>query len=280
MSGIAIVTDSTAALPTEVVGSITIVPLGVVIDGRAGSEGVDVTPVQVATALADRRPVTTSRPSPEAFCAAYDRLLAEGADGILSIHLSRTMSGTIDSASLAARNRPGLIEVIDSRSSGLGLGFPVLAAARAAASGQDLSGVRAAAVAAIDMTTSLFYVDTLEFLRRGGRIGAASALLGTALAMKPILGVDGTGTIVALEKVRTASRALARLADLAVEAAGGARVDVGVQHVAAPERARALADELAGRLSVRHHYVGEAGASLAAHAGPGLVGVVVHRLAD
>jgi len=139
MSGIAIVTDSTAGLPKEVVGSVTVVPLSVAVDGKAGGEGVDVTPAQVADALTGRRPVTTSRPTPEAFCAAYDRLFDEGADGILSVHLSRTMSGTIDSATLAAKDRHGSIEVLDSRSAGMGLGFPVLAAAEAAASGQDLS---------------------------------------------------------------------------------------------------------------------------------------------
>jgi DegV family protein with EDD domain len=280
MSGIAIVTDSTAGLPPEAAEQVTVVPLTVVIDGREGREGVDVTPAAVAAALAGRGSVTTSRPTPAAFGDAYDRLLHAGATGVLSVHLSRALSGTIESASLAAAERAGCVDVLDSRTTGMGLGFPVLAAVEAAASGADLSGVRAAAVAAIDRTTSWFYVDTLEFLRRGGRIGAASALLGTALAMKPILGMDGAGGIIPLEKVRTSSRALARLVERAAEVAGGATVDIGVQHVAAQDRAEALIEALAARLTVRHRYLGEAGASLAAHAGPGLVCAVVYRVPD
>jgi DegV family protein with EDD domain len=124
----------------------------------------------------------------------------------------------------------------------------------------------------------VFHVDTLEFLRRGGRISAASALLGTALAVKPILHVSG-GEVVLKEKVRTASRALARLADLAAEAAGESDVDVAVQHLAAQERAEALSASLIQRLGdrVRSVYVLEIGAVVAAHTGPGVIGVAVRR---
>jgi DegV family protein with EDD domain len=126
-------------------------------------------------------------------------------------------------------------------------------------------------------TRTFFYVDTLEHLRRGGRIGAASALLGTALSVKPILHmVDGE--IVVREKVRTASRALARLVDLAVEAAGESPVDIAVHHLAAPERAAELAAHLRQRLGDRMRvcYQTEIGAAVGAHVGPGLVSVVVH----
>jgi len=121
-------------------------------------------------------------------------------------------------------------------------------------------------------------VDTLEFLRRGGRIGAASALLGTALSVKPILRVSD-GVIVVQEKVRTAGRALARLVDLAVEAAGSGDVDIAVHHLAAPARAAALADAISDRLGarIRHRYVTEVGAVIAAHVGPGLASLVVYR---
>jgi DegV family protein with EDD domain len=133
-------------------------------------------------------------------------------------------------------------------------------------------------VAAVARTTTLFYVDTLEFLRRGGRIGAASALLGTALSVKPILHMAG-GEIVVRDKVRTASRALARLVDLAVDAAGDCAVDVAVHHLAAPERAADLADRLAQRLGgrLRDQYLTEIGAVVGAHVGPGMTSIVVHR---
>jgi len=273
---IAVVTDSTAALPPELSAGITVVPLTVLIDGREGREGIDVVPADVAAALAARRPVTTSRPAPERFTEAYGRLLAS-ADGVLSVHLSGKLSGTCDSARLAADGFAGRVDVVDSGAAAMGLGFPVAAAAQAAAGGADLARVRAAAEAAIARTTLLFYVDTLEFLRRGGRIGTTSAMLGTALAVKPILGMDD-GSVVPLEKVRTASRALTRVADRAVDAARGSTVDIAVQHLSASERAAALVTALRERLDVRRCYLGEVGAVLAAHAGPGLVCAVIHRV--
>lgn len=121
-------------------------------------------------------------------------------------------------------------------------------------------------------------MDTLEFLRRGGRINAAAALLGTALSVKPIMHMPD-GEIVLKDKVRTASRGIARLVDLAVEAAGDGEVDLAVHHLAAPQRAEQLVEALTARLGDRLHdtYVSEAGAVIAAHAGPGLACVVVHR---
>jgi DegV family protein with EDD domain len=194
------------------------------------------------------------------------------------VHISAELSGTLESATLAAAEVGGPVEVIDARSTGMGLGFPALAAAETAARDADLAAVRQAAHTAIDRTDTLFYVDTLEFLRRGGRIGAASALLGTALSVKPILHVVD-GAIVVRDKVRTASRGVARLLDLAVEAAGESDVDVGVHHFGAPERAGQLVGALEQRLGARLHerYVTEVGAVVATHVGPGLLCVVTHR---
>ncbi|MEV0392595.1 DegV family protein [Polymorphospora rubra] len=278
---VAVVTDSTAYLPVELAGAhdLTVVPLTVVVNGVDGSEGVDVTTDQVARALTARRTaVTTSRPAPEQFLRTYRRLLDGGATAVLSVHLSAELSGTVDAARIAAAEIGDRVAVVDARSTGMGLGFPALAAGAAAAGGADLDRVRQVALDTIDRTSTLFYVDTLEFLRKGGRITAASALLGTALSVKPILHVVG-GAIVIREKVRTPSRGLARLVDLAVEAAGDADVDLAVHHFAAPERAAGLAEALTGRLGERLHdvYVTEIGAVVAAHAGPGLACVVVHR---
>ncbi|GHJ06220.1 hypothetical protein TPA0907_05870 [Micromonospora humidisoli] len=278
---VAVVTDSTAYLPPGPVRAhrLTVVPLTVVLNGAEGLEGVETLPADATRALGGRRvSVSTSRPSPAQFAATYRRLLADGADGVLSVHLSADLSGTVDAARLAAAEVGDRVEVVDSRSTGMGLGFPALAAAGAAEAGADLPGVRAAALAAVDRTTIFFYVDTLEFLRRGGRINAAEALLGTALSVKPIMHMPD-GTIVVRDKVRTASRGMARLIDLAVEAAADAEVDLGVHHLAAPHRAEHLVQALTARLGDRLHdtYVSEVGAVVAAHAGPGLAGVVVHR---
>ena len=277
---VAVVTDSTADLPSDLCAEhgITVVPLALTVNGVAGLEG-DVSPADVAAALTARRGgVSTSRPAPESFLTAYRRLLDEGADEVVSVHLSAELSGTLQSATLAAGEVGDRVTVVDARSAAMGLGFAVLAAARAAAGGDKAAAVRAAALAAVERIDVFFYVDTLEFLRRGGRIGAASALLGTALSVKPILHVVD-GAIVVREKVRTASRALARLADVAVTAAGDGEVDLAVHHLAAAARAAELAEVLAERLGDRllDRYVLETGASVAAHVGPGVLGVVVHR---
>lgn len=278
---VAVVTDSTAYLPSELAADITTIPLTVAVGGVEGAEGERVGPAEVAAALTARRvAVSTSRPAPERFARTYRQLLDAGADGIVSVHLSAELSGTCEAATLAAGQvDPARVLVVDARSTGMGLGFCVRAAAGAAAAGADLAEVGQAARAAVAATDTFFYVDTLEFLRRGGRISAASALLGTALSVKPILHV-ADGAIVAREKVRTASRALGRLVDLAVEAAGESEVEVAIHHLAAAERAREIGSTLARRLGdrLRQQWTSEVGAVVAAHAGPGLVGVVVHRI--
>jgi DegV family protein with EDD domain len=274
-----VVTDSTAYLPDDRSGGLSVVPLTVTVSGRDGLEGVDVFPGDVAAALAERRaPVTTSRPAPAEFEQVYRRLFDSGADGVVSVHLSRALSGTYESAEQAAKEFDGRVVVVDSTTTGMGLGFVALAAQVAAADGGDLAAVRAASDAAVPRTSTLFYVDTLEFLRRGGRISAASALLGTALSVKPILHVLD-GQVVLREKVRTSARALARLADLAVEAAGESDVDIAVQHLGATDRAEALQAILRERLGdrIRRSHVLEVGAALAAHTGPGVIGVALYR---
>jgi DegV family protein with EDD domain len=273
-AAVAIVTDSTAYLPDDVIAThgVSVVPLHVAVGGDVREEGRSRT--SSATA---RDGVTTSRPSPERFGQAYEEAAGAGATAVASVHLSGEMSGTVDSARLAAGDAPIPVRVVDSRSIGMGLGFGVMAAAQAAASGAGLDEVADAAIRRVRATRSLFYVDTLEHLRRGGRIGAAASLLGSALMIKPLLRITG-GRIAPLEKVRTTSRALARLEELAVELAGEREVDVAVQHVAASSRAAALAARLRERIPCLFElYVGEAGPVVGAHVGPGMLGVVVSR---
>jgi DegV family protein with EDD domain len=276
---VAVVTDSTAYLPAELVEGygISVVPLYVVLPGRSGREGLDVGPEDVARTLSVRgQTVSTSRPTPGDFLAAYRAALDAGADQLVSIHLSGELSGTSDAARLAASQvGEHLVTVVDSRSAAMGCGFPVLAAARSAAAGADAAEVAASARRTAAETSTFFVVDTLEHLRRGGRIGAAAAVLGSALAVKPILHVHD-GRVVPLEKVRTAARANSRLVQRAVEAAGDGPVSVAVHHLAAGERAERLATELRERLpALRELHVSELGAAIGAHVGPGAVGVVV-----
>ncbi len=269
-----IVTDSTAYLPEGFAErhGIRVVPLHVTVDGRSRLDGIDFGPVELAAALGEHRRVTTSRPTPGELAEVYRSVLADGADGILSVHLSRELSGTWEAARLAAeevdRDR---IKVVDSRATGMGLGFAVLAACSAG----DVGGAEEAAVRAADRTRMFFCVETLDHLRRGGRIGAAAALVGTALAVKPLLHVDD-GRIVPLEKVRTMSRAIGRLVDLAATAAGSGPVGLAVHHLAAPERAAELATRLDERVpGSTGCLISEVGAVIGAHTGPGVLGVVV-----
>ncbi len=219
---VALVTDSTAMLPREAVErhGIEVVPLQVVIGATSYDEGVDPdgTPETIAAALREWTPVSTSRPTPAVFLEAYERAHAAGADEVLSVHLSGEMSGTFESAQLAAREAPLPVRAVDTRQLGMATGFAVLAAAEVLDRGGSAEEAAGAALARADGTTSLFYVDTLEYLRRGGRIGAAAALLGSALAVKPLLEIVD-GRIATREKVRTAARALSRLEELAVAAA-------------------------------------------------------------
>jgi DegV family protein with EDD domain len=287
---VALVTDSTASLPAALVQrhDVTVVPLQVVIGASSYDEAVPgveggVGPDRLADALRQWTPVSTSRPNPEVMLEAYERLAAAGARAIVSIHLSGELSGTFESAQLAAARASVPVHPVDSRQVGIGTGFAVLAAAAARDEGRSAHEVAEAARRQSAGTTSLFYVDTLEYLRRGGRVGAAAAFVGSALAVKPILAVDG-GRIGPRERVRTASKALARLEELAVEAAGEGPVSVAVAHLTSPERAEQLAahltERLAGQLDGREVLVGEIGAVLGAHVGPGMVAAAVARHDD
>ncbi len=281
---VALVTDSTASLSLETVTqrNITVVPLQVVIGAAAYDEGVEggVTPEMLAEALREWTPVSTSRPNPETMLEVYEGLASTGVTEIVSVHLSAELSGTYESAQLAARRSPVPVTCVDSRQVGIGTGFAVLAAADARDAGADAAEAGAAASVRAGATTSLFYVDTLEYLRRGGRMGAAAALVGSALAVKPILRVEN-GRVGPFERVRTSTKALSRLEELAVEAAleGGRDVDVAVAHLAGHDRAVELAERLqerlADRLAGREVAVGEIGAVLGAHVGPGMVAVCV-----
>lgn len=277
---VAIVTDSTASLPQHLVAShgIAVVPLHVVLAGKQYSEGVDISTAEVAAALRKLTAVSTSRPSPQAFLDAYEAAAAGGADAVVSVHISSDMSGTVGSAALAASQSPIPVEVVDSRSVGMAMGYAALSAAVAAKQGKDATAVADIASARARAATVIFYVDTLEHLRRGGRIGAASALLGSALAIKPLLALSD-GHINPIEKVRTAARALSRLEELAVQAvdsAGESGVDIAVHHLDSRIRAGDLVERLRSRVPLSTTVIlVELGAVVGAHVGPGTIAVAV-----
>lgn len=275
---VAIVTDSTSSLSAAdaEAADISVVPLQVIIGADVYTEGVDVTSDMIAEALASFVPVNTSRPTPDDFLAVYRRLADEGADAIVSVHLSAKMSGTLDSALLAAKESPVPVTCIDSTQVGIATGFATGRAAEARDAGKDAAGVGDAARSAGESSTCLLYVDTLEYLKRGGRVGAAAALIGSALAVKPILTISD-GLVVPLERVRTQAKALARLEALAVERAQACDkgFQIGVQHLSSPDVAGAVAARLSTALGIEPISVDEVGASIGAHVGPGMISVSV-----
>lgn len=274
---VAIVTDSTAYLPPRTMErhGITTVPLTVVLGDQALEEGTEISTRSLAQALQKRRSVTTSRPSPALFAETYRKVAASGATEIVSLHLSAELSGTYDAAVLAAREAPVPVRVVDTGTVAMALGFCALAAAETADGGGTVDDAVTAAEKRAAGTSAYFYVDTLDYLRRGGRIGTAQALLGSALAVKPLLQLQD-GRIELLEKVRTASKAISRLEEIVAERASGAGIDLAVHHLAAPDRAAALADRLRARVpGLADLHVSEVGAVIGAHTGPGLLGVVV-----
>jgi DegV family protein with EDD domain len=275
-----VVTDSTACLPPERLAAlgVEVVPLRVMLGQRSAVDGVDVSSADVARALRSKVPVSTSRPTPAEFAEKFRQVLDGGASHVVSVHLSSALSGTWESAVLAAQDFPhGAVRVVDSRSTAMGLGFAVIAAAECARDGGSAAEVQGAATASVDSTRTLFYVDTLDHLRRGGRIGTTAALFGTTLAVKPLLQLV-EGQIVPLEKVRTSAKALARLVELTVDAAGAREVDLAVHHVAAADRAAEVERQLREALPrARECSVSELGPVIGAHLGPGVVGTVVVR---
>ena len=277
LGGVAVVTDSTASLdPADAEREgIAVVPLSVIVGADTYTEGVDASADIIAAALKDFVPVSTSRPNPDEFLEVYEELAKQGATSIVSVHLSSRMSGTLDSAMLAAKRSPVPVSVVDSRQVGLATGFAAGLAARAR--GEDVSAEDVAEVARVagQASTALIYVDTLEYLRRGGRVNAVGALIGSALAVKPLLTITD-GLVVPLEKVRTSGKAIARMETLAAEAAEQHDAfDIGVQHLANAQVAEQLAERLAKRLDLESVAVDEVGAVIGAHVGPGTLAVTI-----
>jgi DegV family protein with EDD domain len=276
-----IVTDTTAYLPEDLVAEhgIKRVSLYVSLDGVQRPE------IEIARTEYDdfferlrvsEEGATTSQPSVGDFCAVYEPLLAEGKD-IVSIHLSAGISGTCESA-LQARERltsegkgGERIRVYDSRSSAGGQALVVLAAAAAAAAGAGGGETLAAAERCRDSLQMWFAIDTLEYLRKGGRIGAAQAWLGSALQIKPILTLGEE--ITPVERVRTRRRAFERLVDYARQRRDDGADAWVVQHIHEPETAQRLVEQCRELFGSDPVFVSEVGPVIGAHTGPGLLGI-------
>ncbi len=279
MPKVAVVTDSTANIPQVLLDShsITQIPLQLIWGEDTYRDGIDITALEFYTRLKDAKVMpSSSQPSPAAFQQVYEKLLDEGHD-ILSIHISSKLSGTLDSA-IQAKNMIGSdrIALVDSRTTSMALGFGALVTARAAMDGASLEECQKLAEHAVVNSGVIFVVSTLEFLRRGGRIGGATAFLGTAIGLKPILTVRD-GLVDAEEKVRTMKKALNRLTDILVERVGSpSSIRLATIHANAPLEAESLLSDLLQHFDngvVKESLVSDVSPVIGTHAGPGTVGV-------
>ena len=279
---VAVVTDSSCSLPEDwaetqsLAALVRIVSMPVMIGDQIYGEGTDRMIGALALALAQGQDVRTSRPAPGQFEALYAKLAAEGFEAVVSVHLSSKLSGTADSARLAARTAPLPVTVVDTASVAMGLGYAVQDAARAASAGAGAADVVAAAQASAEAAHILFYVPSLEQLRRGGRIGAAAGWFGTLFAVKPILAIRD-GLVVPLERVRTAPKALARLEELSREelARRSGAVRVAVHHFGNEAEAERLAAAVIRERPDAEVMLCPLPAVLAAHAGLGVLAVAI-----
>jgi DegV family protein with EDD domain len=275
---VAVVTDSTSYLPRDLVAARGIHEVSLYVsDGGGQRRELDID--DYARFYDDLRTATdlptTSQPSIGDFTAVYEPLVAAGSD-VVSVHISGGISGTVESARQAAaevvRAHPGRrIEVVDSTVSAGALGLVVLAASASARAGGDAGAVVAAAEAAIGAMRFWFAVDTLEYLRRGGRIGAAQAWVGSALKIKPILTIERE--IMPIERVRTSGRALQRMVDHLIERKESGADVFMIQHVQAHDVAEKLVERGREIYAREPEFVSEIGPVIGAHVGPGLIGV-------
>ena len=276
MSKVTLVTDSTAYIPQNLVDQYKIVVASQVLvwGNETLRDGIDIMPDQFYARLAKATIMpSTSQASPADFELIFNELLAKGQD-VLAVLISSKLSGTMDSANQAWFTLDGApLEVIDSHTTAMALGFLVLKAARAAESGASLKECKALVEHYKPKVGALFSVDTLEFLHRGGRIGGASRLLGTALNIKPLLElVDGR--IEPVEKVRTRRKALARLVELLGERTGGDKpLRVSVIHANARAEAAAVLEEVKSKFNLVECFLSDVSPVVGTHAGPGTVAI-------
>jgi DegV family protein with EDD domain len=276
---VSIVTDSTSSM-TQAMGQeygVHVIPVHVAFGTQTYLDGVEINSELFYRLLRGSKQLpTTSQPTVADFVEVYSAL-SKQAEAIVSIHVSHKMSATFDSALIASKQLPDVpIHVLDSHSVSMGLGLIAIAAARAAAAGQDAAQVVRLVEELSPKTNVIFTVETLEYMRKGGRIGGATALLGSALSIKPILYVRD-GLVEPLEKPRTRRRAVRRMLDLMAERVGSSEaLHAVVLHCAAPDDAQVLAEQVAARFHCVELITGEAGPIIGTHAGPGTLGVAFY----
>ncbi len=273
MPNVKVVTDSLADIPPKIAQELDIATVPAVV--RFGEtqyrDRIDLFPAEFFRLLVNSPKLpSTSQPSPGVFQDTYRRLAGE-TDQILAIHTDSLLSGIYSASSAAAADISGVcIHVVDSRQVSMALGWLVILAARAAQRGNSLHEVERIVRAALPHVHLIAMLDTLEYARRGGRLGKASALLGTLLNVKPLLSIVN-GEVVPVEKARSEKRGLERLAEMAL---GSGRIqELAVMHTVAADKAKGLVEMLGKSFPKERIVIAEAGPVLGAHVGPGAVGI-------
>jgi len=272
------VTDSTAYLPQEILHAydIRVVPLKVLFGDRVYRDGIDLTNNEFYRMLSEaQRLPTTSQPAVGEFERVYAELLDQGHE-IISVHISGKLSGTVESARSAAEQFPGApIHVVDSLSTAFGLAMMLIEITKSAAEGYDTAAILRRLDQMVRDTEMYFVVDTLEYLEKGGRIGAARALLGTLLKIKPVLMVED-GLIVPLSSVRTKRKAIAFMLEQASRSVEGHHhVRLAVAHGQVPEEMDELLQMIQQRFGSCEVFTSEVGPVIGTHTGPGVLGMAV-----
>jgi DegV family protein with EDD domain len=279
-----VVTDGTSSLTLEMGKEygIHVVPLYVMFGTDTYRDGVDLDADQFYRLLGSSKQLpTTSQPTVEDFVQTYTSLWEqtppEERVAIVSVHASEKMSATVNSARAAAKQLADIpIHVVDSRSISMGLGLMAIAAARAAAAGQGPEQIVQLVQDLVAKTHVIFTVETLEYLHKGGRIGGATALIGSLLSIKPVLCIEG-GQVEPLEKPRTRKRAVGRVLDRVADEVGTSQtVHAAVLHCNALSDGQALADQVTRRFRCVELLIAETGPTIGTHGGPGTVGVAFY----
>jgi DegV family protein with EDD domain len=282
MGGVAVVTDSTADLPRDLAEElgIRVVPLSVTFGTETFISGVTIDHAGFYERLGGSTQLpTTSQPTPAWFEEAYADCADDGLDAVVSLHVSSALSGTVALARARAKEAELPVEVVDTRLVGGSLGLAVLAAHQVAEAGGDVAEVVEAAERVRRHVTSLLVVDDLEYLKRGGRLTGAQALMGSMLRVKPLLHLT-EGRVEVLERARTWSRALTRVADLVAEVGEAGPVDVVVTHAVSEDRADEVWERIEGRVEIARRLEASIGPIVGTHVGPGAVGVAVLPAGD
>ncbi len=276
MAKVAIVTDSSPNIPDNIVSenNIRVVPLTVIWGEESFYDGINITPSEFYERLQKAKVMpSTSQPSVADFEVLFRSLHEEGYD-ILAILISEDLSGTVSSATQARKMLPEAnIEIVNSRTLAMALGFLVLEAARAANQGASLAECKKMVEKSLDKTGVIFVLDTLEFLHRGGRIGTAKRFMGTLLNVKPVLAIED-GLIVPLDSVRTQKKALERIVDLIVERTSGKNnIRLATLHANNADTAQFILDQALEKIPVVEQVFAEVSPTIGTHAGPGAVGL-------